>query len=77
MSRLLKESQDKTKLQDVIFNPRLVEQVTQHDLLSITPVDLARSDNLSWKYVVKDGVAWEVSNEEEVNTILKSGKRPK
>jgi len=77
VSRILKESQDKTRLQDVIFNPRLVETVTQHDLLSTTPADLARSDNLSWKYVVKDGVVWEVSSEEEVNTILKSGKQTK
>jgi len=77
VSKILKESQDKTRLQDVIFNPRLVGPVTQHDLLSTTPADLARSDNLSWKYVIKDGVVWEVSSEEEVSSILKSGKRPK
>ena len=75
VSLVLKKSQDKTILQDVIFNPRLVEPVTQYDLLSTTPADLARSDNLSWKYVVKDGVVWEVSNEKEVSSILKSGKR--
>jgi hypothetical protein len=72
VSRLLKESQDKTRLQDVIFNSRLVEPITQYDLLSTTPADLARSDNLSWKYVVKDGVVWEVSSEVEASLILKS-----
>ena len=77
VSRILRESQDKTRLKDVIFNPRLVGPVTQHDLLSTTPADLARSDKLSWKYVVKDGVVWEVSSEEEVSSILKSGKRLK
>jgi len=77
VSRILEKSLDKTRLQDVILNPRLVEPVTQYELLSTTPADLARSDNLSWKYVVKDGVVWEVSSEEEVSSILKSGKRPK
>ena len=74
MSQILSEPQDKTRLKDIIFNPRLVEPITQHDLLSTTPADLARSDKLSWKYVVKDGVVWEVSNEEEVSSILYSGK---
>ena len=77
VSRMLRESQDKTRLKDVIFNPRLGELVTQRDMLSTTPADLARSDKLSWKYVVKDGVVWEVSSEEEVSSILKSGKRLK
>jgi hypothetical protein len=77
VSRILRESEDKTRLEDVIFNPRLVDSVTQHDLLSTTPADLARSDKLSWKYVVKDGVVWEVSSEEEVSSILETGKRLK
>ncbi len=75
VSRTLEESEDKTKLQDVIFNPRLVMPVIQDDLLATTPADLAKSDKLSWKYIVKDGVVWEISSEEEVSSILKSGKR--
>jgi hypothetical protein len=77
VSRIFRESQDKTILKDVIFNPRLLEPVTQPDLLSTTPADLAGSDKLSWKYIVKDGVVWEVSREEEVSSILKSGNRLK
>ena len=77
VSQILEESHDKTKLHDVIFNPRLVEPITQYDLLSTTPADLAKSDKLSWKYVVKDGVVWEVSNEHEVTSILKLRKRRK
>ena len=72
VSGMLKEYPDKTGLRDVIFNPRLAEPVTQYDLLSTTPADLARSDKLSWKYVIKDGVVWEVSSEDEVNLIIKS-----
>ena len=72
VSQILSESQDKTRIKDAIFNPRLVEPVTQHDLLSTTPADLAKSDKLSWKYIVKGGVVWEASSEEEVSLILKS-----
>ncbi|OGO23575.1 MAG: hypothetical protein A2144_14795 [Chloroflexi bacterium RBG_16_50_9] len=77
VSQILEKTHDENKLKDAIFNPRLVEPVTQHDLLSTTPADLARSDKLSWEYVVKDGEVWEVSSEDEVSSILKSGKRLK
>jgi len=77
VSQILEESEDKNRLKDVSFNPRLVEPVTQDELLSTTPADLAGSDKLSWKYVIKDGTVWEVSSEEEVSSILKSGKRLK
>jgi hypothetical protein len=72
VSRILSEPQDETRLADVIFNPRLIEPVTQHELLSTTPADIARSDKLSWTYIIKDGVVWEVSSEEEVSLIIKS-----
>jgi hypothetical protein len=72
LSQVFNESQDRIRLADVIFNPRLVEPVTQYDLLSTTPADLARSNKLSWKYVIKDGVVWEASSEEELSFILKS-----
>jgi hypothetical protein len=72
-SRILRDTHDTTRLKDVIFNPRLFEPITQRDLLSTTPADLARSDKLSWKYVVKNGIVWSVSSEEEVGLILKSG----
>ena len=77
VSRIIEEGQHITQPEDVIFNPRLVEPVTQYDLLSTTPADLARSEKLAWKYVVKNGVVWEVSSEDEVSSIVRSGKRPK
>ena len=78
LSRILAEDKsDDSRLRDVIFNPRLVGEVTEKGLLSTTPADLANSDRLSWKYVIKNGVVWEVSNKEEVASILKSGKKLK
>jgi hypothetical protein len=71
VSQIFGESEDKNRLADVIFNPRLVEPITQHELLSTTPADLARSEKLSWKYIIKDGVVWEASSEEEISLILK------
>jgi hypothetical protein len=57
-------------LQEVIFSPTLVGQFSDADLLSITPADLARCDKLSWKYVVRDGVVWEVSSEGDIRSII-------
>ena len=71
ISRVLEESQDDNRIQDVIFNPRLIEPVKEYELLSVTPADLAKSDKLSWKYVVKDGGVWAVSSKEEVISIIK------
>ena len=61
-----------TKIQDVIFNPELNYEDSEDTLLSTTPADLANSDKLTWRYVVKDGMVWEVGNEDEVDFILKS-----
>jgi hypothetical protein len=71
VSRKLVESQDKNRLQDVTFNPGLIEPIKQYDLLSVTPADLAMSDKLSWKYIIKDGAVWKVSSEEEVISIFR------
>ncbi len=60
-----------SKLAEVIFNPRLSGRTTaDRELLSTTPGDLAQSQNLSWKYVIKDGTVWEVSNSSEVQQIF-------
>ena len=73
IGRLFKEKNlDQSQLQDIIFNPRLTGQVTEAKLLSTTPADLANSRKLSWKYVIKNGVVWEASDEEEVGKILRS-----
>lgn len=59
------------KLQDVIFNPEVGRDDSEEALLSTTPADLANSDKLTWKYIVKDGVVWEASGQEDVDSILK------
>ncbi len=64
---------DGQKLQDVIFNPEVRQDDSEDALLSTTPADLANSDKLSWKYVVKNGILWEVSAQEDVDAVLKSG----
>ena len=78
MSQILTQGESNdSRLQDIIFNPRLTGEVTENELLSTTPADLANSDKLTWKYIIKDGVVWEVSSKDEVNSILKLGKRLK
>ena len=62
--------QSKSRLKEVIFNPRLKRRITLFDLLTTTPADLARCDRLSWKYVLIDGKTRQVSGEDEVSRIL-------
>jgi len=63
---------DQAKLQDVIFNPEISREDSEEVLLSTTPADLANSDKLAWKYIIKDGVVWKVGSEGDVELILKS-----
>jgi len=71
VSRVLKEGgQGKSRLKEVIFNPRLKKRITPFDLLTTTPADLARCDRLSWKYVLIDGKTRQVSSGDEVCRIL-------
>ena len=75
VGKVLEEIGDtaKTKIQDVIFNPEVTYEDSEDALLSTTPADLADSDKLTWKYIIKNGVAWEVSDESDVDFVLKRG----
>jgi hypothetical protein len=71
VSRIVDEDGlDASRIREVVFNPRINGEVTENQLLSTTPADIASSDKLSLKYIIKDGVVWEVSGEEEVNEVL-------
>jgi hypothetical protein len=71
VSRIVAEDGlDPARIREVVFNPRISGEVTESELLSTTPADIANSDKLSWIYVIKDGVVHEVASEEEVNQIL-------
>jgi len=64
---------DSQKLRDVIFNHEVGHDDGEEVLLSTTPADLANSDKLTWKYIVKDGDVWEVNGQDDVDSVL--GKR--
>ena len=64
---------DSQKRQEVIFNPEIGQDDSEEVLLSTTPADLANSDKLTWKYIVKNGVVWEISRQEDVDSVLKQG----
>lgn len=59
------------RLQQAVFNPRLAGRVSDDDLLSTTPADLANSDKLSWKYVVRNGTVYEVTSKKEADDIMR------
>ena len=60
------KEKNKSRLPDVIFNPRIEKEPTPFGLLTTTPADLANCNKLSWEYVIKDGVMKEVSTDEDV-----------
>jgi hypothetical protein len=71
VSKAIEEyGEEDSRIQEVMFNPRLAGSVTEDELLSTTPADLANSANLAWKYIIKDGVVWEVSSQKDVDSIL-------
>ena len=63
------------KLRDVIFNPTFVPGSDEEILLSTTPADIANSEKLTWHYVIKDGVVWQVSSKEEEDAITGEAKK--
>ena len=75
VEKVLREigEEDGEKLKEVIFNPEVRWDDSEEALLSTTPADLASSEKLTWKYIVRDGVVWEVNTQEDVNAVLKSG----
>lgn len=66
VSKTIKEKdENRARLRDVIFNPRIEEKPTPFGLLTTTPADLANCDKLSWQYVIKNGVIQQVSNSDD------------
>jgi len=57
---------DQSQLNDVVFNSQLGKEPTVFGLLTTTPADLANSDKLSWKCVIKDGVIRHVSSNSDM-----------
>ncbi len=75
VGKVLEETDDtdSQKLNDVIFNPEVSRNDSEEVLLSTTPADLASSDKLTWKYIVKDGYVWEVNGQNDVDSVLGKG----
>lgn len=59
-------------LSDEEFKKVLAEfqEDTQDLLEAVTPQDLAKSDRLEWRYVLRDGVAYRVTNAKEAQSLL-------
>jgi hypothetical protein len=61
----------RNKLKDVIFNDRLSDDPSIPDILETVPEDLARSNKLSWKYVIRNGTVYEINSREEAEKFLR------
>jgi hypothetical protein len=70
VSRNIARISDLSRLNEVIFNPRAADNPTLFELLMTNPSDLASSEKLAWKYVVKNGIIREVASSQEVRAIF-------
>ena len=61
---------DKSKQKEVIFNPRAKKRNSPYELLTTTPADLARCRDLSWKYIIKDGLIKEFTGYKEERALF-------
>lgn len=57
-------------LHDVTFNPRIGPGADDEAILGTTPEDFARTDKLSWEYVIRKRRVYRVSTYAEVDRIL-------
>ncbi|MBD3610452.1 MAG: hypothetical protein HUJ30_07865 [Gammaproteobacteria bacterium] len=61
-------------MDSVLFHKELTGSPSEKALLSVTPEDLADSEHLSWKYVIKDGTAYKVKSAAHGKSLLESKK---
>jgi hypothetical protein len=54
----------------VIFADWVGHDTTMEDLMGVRPIELARSDRLSWKYLVYGGEVHRISEAEQVDDLL-------
>jgi hypothetical protein len=57
-------------LNQVLFRNDLDTSAEEVRLVSVTPQDLASSSKLTWKYVIKEGMVYNVSSEAEGKQLL-------
>jgi len=55
---------------DVIFADWIGPNTTMEDLMGVRPIELARSDRLSWKYMIYGGMVHRVETTDRVDTLM-------
>ena len=54
----------------MLFNPDLTGSSSTNDIVATTPEDLAASDKAAWKYVILNGLSYEVRDSADVAQLL-------
>ena len=54
---------------DVFFAPWVTPQSSMEELMAVKPIELAATDRLSWKYLIYDGLVYEVSSDQQAYEI--------
>lgn len=66
---LLSEDMAETARDDVFFAPWVSPRSSMEQLMAVKPLELAATPRLKWKYLIFDGLVYEVSSDEEVEEI--------
>ncbi|RIA47555.1 hypothetical protein [Dichotomicrobium thermohalophilum] len=56
---------------NVVFAPWVDDKTTMEDLMGVRPLELAKTDQLGWKYLVYGGMVHRVDSTEQVDALLK------
>jgi hypothetical protein len=68
---LLKQAQVEKAWDDVFFADWVSPDTSMEDLIAVKPAELADSSKLAWKYLIFDGMAHRVRNNQEAVALLK------
>ncbi|WP_125461855.1 MULTISPECIES: hypothetical protein [Rhodomicrobium] len=66
---LLSEDRAEAARDDVFFAPWVSPRSSMEELMAVKPLELASSERLKWKYLIYDGLVYQVSTEQEVGEI--------
>lgn len=68
---IVDEKLSEEKLGEVIFNPRFGDGSNENVLLSTSPEDIASTENLKWKYMIRNGKVYEIDSADKIKEIPK------
>jgi hypothetical protein len=67
---LLPEHKAQAASGDVFFAPWVTPHSSMEELMAVRPLELAESEKLKWKYLIYDGLVYQVSSDDEAHALF-------